>query len=1027
MFISQLPNMSLFGSNNKLPIGFGALIVVLVIIDLLMTRRIIPYDNESGFVMFVLTTFLGYGVGSLILLIYANDASKELRTKTRLNNFIHWSVIIIQVSLFVSLVLILLVGNFDYYLSRYIFAISSIFATVIMGFIGYKFFSWYRASKFKNSIVFFYGLAAVMLGMSIIEDAGTKLLMINLIQDPELNVKPDGSSFIYEMSEKYNGEIVFEETRNGITTSFVIPVYYMELYDTLNSVILPIGFVFRWVASTMLLSNIYKKIGKLPAPLWVILSLPLVLYLLGKYGFSYGDFLLEMNEILEHYFRILFRMGTIAGNILFGLAFFVVARKLKNSKLKRYLILAGIGDTIVGISLSTSAIEPTFGVAAHSLVLLSTYLFALGLQASAIYISQELKLRQFIRDSAIEESKLLVSIGSAQIIKELEEKVILFVEKQKEELAKETGVIPQFTDIDTREYLRIVLKDIKILQNIDDIINKSKTILDQSDGLVVCSMPAGLRFAFNNYFDVYEKVVQKKKLDNHRGIKIVTSLNDKNDIELIKNFINAGIDVRHVKNIPPINFVASDREMIATIQKTESGQLIQNLLTTNEPAYIEHFVSIFDDLWNNGIDINQKICEFEQGIENQVIDIIQNPEVFEKLLFNLLKSAKEEAVGIFSTSRAYHRQEYSGSFKILKERIDLVGIKVRILVPEDEQIKNTIKELNESSLSNNIKIRIIEPSMQTKVSILVIDKTHSITVEVKDDLKKTTKEAIGFATYSNSKSTVLSYYSIFESLWKQIELYEQLQVNERMHNEFINIAAHELRTPIQPILGASDLLKKTVAGDRERELISIINRNAKRLKKLSEDILDVTKIEGYSLNINKETFKLIDIIVENINSYKINMGNKNIKFEYHVNEDVLLYADKNGISRVISNLINNSIKFIPKEKDGLITLIAEKEVIYLNKKPYQERILVRVKDNGVGIDEEVFPKLFTKFASKSYHGIGLGLYISKSVIEAHGGHIWAQNNEDGQGATFFFSLIKNLKNNSVHPLGLENHRNDIPF
>ena len=144
--------------------------------------------------------------------------------------------------------------------------------------------------------------------------------------------------------------------------------------------------------------------------------IPLIIYLIGKMpGFFSGESLTGIDEAYRYYFRILFRAGTIAGNILFGLAFFMVAKNLTSSKVKDYLILAGTGNTIVGISLSTSAIEPTYGVAAHSLVLLSSYLFTLGLYSSAISASQDLKLRQSIRESAIDESKLLVSIGSAQM------------------------------------------------------------------------------------------------------------------------------------------------------------------------------------------------------------------------------------------------------------------------------------------------------------------------------------------------------------------------------------------------------------------------------------------------------------------------------------------------------------------------------------------------------------------------------------------------------------------------------------
>ena len=187
----------------------------------------------------------------------------------------------------------------------------------------------------------------------------------------------------------------------------------------------------------MLLRNVYKKIGTLPISLWIIISLPLVLYLIGKMpGFFSGESLAGIDEAYRYYFGVLFRVGTIAGNILFGLAFFIVAKKLKSSKVRDYLILAGLGDTIVGIALSTSAIEPSFGVAAHSLVLLSTYLFTLGLYSSAITISQEIKLRQSIRDSAIEESKLLVSIGSAQMVTRNREKGLFSSRKGKSRIGQ---------------------------------------------------------------------------------------------------------------------------------------------------------------------------------------------------------------------------------------------------------------------------------------------------------------------------------------------------------------------------------------------------------------------------------------------------------------------------------------------------------------------------------------------------------------------------------------------------------------
>ena len=990
--------------NNKLPIAMGISIIVIVIIALLMTRQLLDYNYITGNILYILTIVACYGIGSFVLLSFAHNVSRELRNKSRLSNIMHWTVIIVQFGILITLVCMLFFGNSGYILSKSIFLASSLLATAIMLLISFKFFSWYRASKYKSPIVLFYALAALTLACSIFEDASTKLLMVQIVyEEPLMENNVIGSSFQYKGSEKYDGQVAFVETKPDKTALFVIPQSYLELYNYLNSVILPVGFIFRWLASTMLLRNVYKKIGPFPIYLWIIISLPLVLYLIGKMpGFFSGESLAGIDEAYRYYFRVLFRVGTIAGNILFGLAFFIVAKKMKSSKVRDYLILAGLGDTIVGIALSTSALEPTFGVAAHSLVLLSTYLFTLGLYSSAITISQEMKLRQSIRDSAIEESKLLVSIGSAQMVQEIEKKVLAVVEKEKAELTRHTGLQPPFTDLDTREYLDKVLKEIKIIHNIEDIISKSKSILSDSREFILCTKPSGLRLAYNNYFEIYQQVCSNGKIHTQNRIKIITSITNINDTEIVYRFLDLGINIKHVKNLPPINFAASEKEMIATIQKTEGGQILQNLLTTNEPAYIEHFNSIFDELWENGIDIKNRINDIENGVDSEGIEIIQNPEAFENLLYSLINSAKEDIVGIFSTANAFRRQKSAGTLNLLRERLQTNSLNVRILVPEDKLIYEAINEFEVQGISDRIKIRLMEPSMQTKVSIVVIDKKYSFAVELKDDSKNTVTEAIGLVTYSNSKSTVLSYYSIFESLWKQTELYKQLKLNERMHKEFINIAAHELRTPIQPILGAVDILRDSAPSPREKELVEIVSRNARRLKKLAEDILDVTKMEGYALNLNMERFRIRDIILENIENCELDFEKSKIDFKCDEEDDIWVFADKEGIRRVISNLINNSVKFLPSI--GGFIIVRAKPSKFRNYDKSEDMVQVSITDNGSGIDSEILPKLFTKFATKSFHGIGLGLFISKSIIEAHGGRIWAENNLVGRGATFTFVI-----------------------
>jgi signal transduction histidine kinase len=254
---------------------------------------------------------------------------------------------------------------------------------------------------------------------------------------------------------------------------------------------------------------------------------------------------------------------------------------------------------------------------------------------------------------------------------------------------------------------------------------------------------------------------------------------------------------------------------------------------------------------------------------------------------------------------------------------------------------------------------------------------------------------------------------------------DRLKNQEKMQKEFINVAAHELRTPIQPILGLSEILRSRLSKGQEwqgRDLLDIIIRNAKRLQRLAEDILDVTRIESQSLKLKKELFDLNQIASQSVedhrnqitSSYRDSTDNdKRISLVFVPdNEEILIEADKSRISQVISNLLSNAIKFTKLERteDAKITT-RENDVktilVTVAKDNLEKEAIVGIRDAGIGIDPEIIPRLFSKFASKSFEGTGLGLFISKSIIEAHGGKIWAENNESNghcDGATFRFTL-----------------------
>ncbi|MGA9151875.1 MAG: sensor histidine kinase [Candidatus Nitrosopolaris sp.] len=247
---------------------------------------------------------------------------------------------------------------------------------------------------------------------------------------------------------------------------------------------------------------------------------------------------------------------------------------------------------------------------------------------------------------------------------------------------------------------------------------------------------------------------------------------------------------------------------------------------------------------------------------------------------------------------------------------------------------------------------------------------------------------------------------------------EQLKVHDKMQEEFINIAAHELRTPAQSILGYAELAKID-PGYIEREtqsFIDIIYRNAFRIQKLTRDILDVTRIESHTLRLNKTKFSLKEVILNAIEDAKLKLAPEDrtrVKLEFknkaaeeddsHIN--ILVQADRERIMQVISNLLNNALKFT---SEGLVSVAVARKIEHGKRQQQakkEEEVVVSIEDTGSGIDPEIYPRLFTKFSSKSFSGTGLGLYISRSIIEAHGGKIWAKNNGQGKcGATFYFSL-----------------------
>jgi signal transduction histidine kinase len=486
--------------------------------------------------------------------------------------------------------------------------------------------------------------------------------------------------------------------------------------------------------------------------------------------------------------------------------------------------------------------------------------------------------------------------------------------------------------------------------------------------------------------------------------------------------------------------------------------------------------------------------EGEGNLNSGITQVIDNPLRTQELFLNLIKSAKYEILLVLPTVNAFIREYNIGAIQLLKElscgntiqgnkasptslsssnqnlqqeQTKESGMSIRIITPTNDAVNKIINDMNlvtpsklsireeeepvdvSSSSSNHslyshknknknsiIKLRHLESLPKynvTTATILVVDRKTSLVFEKIDDDKESFVEAVGLSTFSTSEPTVMSYVSIFENFWNQVELYEKLKEHDKLQKEFINIASHELRTPTQAILGYSTLVERHP--EMRDEMLEYIERNAIRLQNLINNILDVSRIESRTLKLNKEKFNVDEKIRNVIDDIKSKEDEIKITFDESKMGPLVVEADKLRIYEVISNLLINAVKSTKKKNksiDGSRSInrsdggnvgndMANTIIVYSAVKSNQsynkgntsnttgrgvkvDEVIISIKDRGTGIDPDIQDKLFSKFVTKSDTGSGLGLYISKGIVEAHGGRIWAENNIDGSGATFTFSL-----------------------
>jgi two-component system, OmpR family, sensor histidine kinase VicK len=508
-----------------------------------------------------------------------------------------------------------------------------------------------------------------------------------------------------------------------------------------------------------------------------------------------------------------------------------------------------------------------------------------------------------------------------------------------------------------------------------------------------------------------------------RGVKLryITEITTEN-ISFCKELLATIVDeLRHLDGIKG-NFYVSEREYIAPAALHEKGKPSSQIIYSNMKEIVEEQQYIFDTLWNKSISAVDKIKEIEQGIEPEYFRVINDNEEATHILTDLTKYAQKEVLFLLPNDKALTRIDRLGIIDYLvgkcNEEKKEGMIQVKIICPLSDTNLSIVNRILQNTTGTSNNIRIVNGS-DSSFGMIIVDNTKFLKAELRDPEAEQFSEAIGLSFYSNSKPSVESYKLFFELLWNERTTNEQFKLSDKMQKEFINIAAHELRTPAQSVLGYAELMREDALHRQGNigesiEAIEAIYRNAERLQRLTNEILDVSRIESQTLNLDKEVFNLDDLLLRIVEDYKshihkdnLNISNKRgaMLLSYNTsqksNSDLMVDADRDRIDQAVSNLLNNAIKFTSK-KGGTISVTTEKR--NGSKNDNQEEVVVNVIDTGEGIHHEMIPRLFTKFASKSNSGTGLGLYISKNIIESHGGRIWAESNPDGEGATFSFSL-----------------------
>ncbi|MDN5845861.1 MAG: HAMP domain-containing histidine kinase [Candidatus Nitrosocosmicus sp.] len=381
-------------------------------------------------------------------------------------------------------------------------------------------------------------------------------------------------------------------------------------------------------------------------------------------------------------------------------------------------------------------------------------------------------------------------------------------------------------------------------------------------------------------------------------------------------------------------------------------------------------------------------------------EVVSDFSIFRRRLVDEVYETKEELQIVCSSTGIF--DQFYGVLEglFLRTRQNQTHTpKIRLLIPKSKKVQSFLEKSNISELPT-AEIQYIHED-EYQYFIAGVDKSVSLFSELTSSFERGLDDSF-FNVISIKDSVIWHNSAIFESLWKQSilenrikDLSNEMTRNNLSNHNFVRILAHELKNPIQPILGFSDMIQnnKRLDSDQKNELLKIISRNARKLDIMTNNILDYARMENNIFNLNLEPFDIVQVIEELLSDYTIQVNKKNIKLDLDTSsKKIMIKADKIRIIEVLDNLLSNAIKFTER---GQI-------VISIQKK--SNHVVIAISDTGSGIGKKDHKKIFSKFYTTDKLGTGLGLHISRIIVEKHLGRIEGRNNKNGIGSTFTIEL-----------------------